>query len=346
MKRIIFVFIGILAAVSGFSQANLQPAATVNLIRTEQITVGQLRTEVTRLEQASGQTLPQAERLEVLDVMINERLALQAAERDRVTVTDNEVNMQIQQLRNAMAQQVGRQPTDAEFAQAIRAESGLDMVTFREQLRRQLIVQKYLMEKKGHVISAVRQPTDEEIRAEYVLLRSTLVRPETIRVTMIQVPYGPDAASRARARTLADSLVREIGNDPSKFDEVAARSVAPNSGFQAGDAGYLPRTQEARQLMGQQFMDIAFALRQGQVSRLIEGTQAFHIVKVTENYAEKNLELTDIVQLGTRITVRDLIGQGMLNQRQQAVLGQASQELIDELRTGRTFQIFADNIRW
>jgi len=346
MKRIFIVFLTIITAVSGFSQATLQPAATINLTRTEAITVGQLRVEVERMEQASGRTMNHAERLQVLDVMINERLVLQAADRDRVTVTENELNQQIMQLRAGMAQQLGRQPTDAEFAQAVRNESGLDVATFRDQMRRQLIVQKYLMSKKGDLINSIQRPTDQEILTEYNLLRSELVRPETIRFTMIQVPYGPDAASRVRARTLAESLVREINNDLSKFDEVAARSVAPNSGYQAGDAGFLPRNQEARQVVGQAFMDVAFSLRQGQVSSLIEGLQGFQIIKVTENYASRQLDMTDILQLGTRITVRDYIGQLLLNQRQQAVLAQASQELVTELRTGRTFQIFENNINW
>jgi len=346
MKRLIFVFLGLLTAINGFSQAGLQPAATVNLIRTEPVTVGQLKVEVERMEKVSGRTLSQPERLQVLDVMINERLVMQAAERDRVLLTDNELNQQINQFRATMAQQIGRQPTDAEFAQAVMSESGLDVPTFRDQLRRQLIVQKYLMAKKGDIIQGVKIPTDDDIAAEFALRKAELVRPDTIRFNMIQVPYGADAAARARARTLADSLVREINNDPSKFDEVAARSVAPNSGFQAGDAGYLPRNTEARQYAGQAFMDTAFSLRQGQVSRLIEGQQGFQIVKITENYASKQLELTDIFQMGSRVTVRDYIGQFLLNQRQQAALVKASEELVAELRAGRSFQVFENNIKW
>ena len=346
MKQIFFVIIGLLITLPAFSQTGLQPAATVNLIRTEAISVGQLRSEVERMERSTNRTLSQAERLHVLDVIINERLVLQAAERDRVMVTDNEINQQLQQLRNNLAQQLGRQPSDAEFAQAITNESGMDLPTFRDQLRRQMVVQKYLVSRKGDLLNTIRPPTEEEIVVEYNLLRGDLVRPETVRFSMILVPYGPDAASRTRARTLADNLIREIGSDPSKFDEVAARSIAPNSGYQAGDAGFLPRNQEARNLVGQEFMDVAFSLRQGQVSRLIEGAQGFQIIKITENYAVRNLELTDILQLGTRVTVRDYIGQLMFNQRQQAILAQASQELVSELRTGRTFQIFQNNIAW
>ena len=346
MKRILFVLLGLFMAIPAFSQSALQPAATVNLTKTEAITVGQLRTDVERMEKASGKSLSKPERLQVLDVMINERLVIQAAERDRIMVTENEVNQQIQQLRNVLAQQLGRQPTEAEFSQAVKSESGLDMQTFREQLRRQFIVQKYLMAKKGDIINSVKTPTDEEILSEYIIRKSELVRPETIRCSMIQISYGSDAAARTKAKTLADSLVKEINNDPAKFDEVAQRSVAPNSGYKAGDAGYLPRNQEARNLLGQNFMDIAFSLKQGQVSRLIEGKDAYQIIKVTENYAGKQLELTDILQFGTRVTVRDYIGQSLLNQRQQAALKQASEEIVKELRTGKTFQIFENNINW
>jgi len=346
MKRIIFVFLALLIAFPAFSQSGLQPAATINLTRTEAITVGQLRTEVERMEKSTGRTLTQAERLQVLDVIINERLVMQAAERDRILVTENEINQQIQQFRSSMAQQIGRQPTDAEFAMAVMNESGLDVPSFRDQLRRQMIVQKYLMSKKGDLINSFKIPTDEDIAAEYNLLKSDLVRPDTIRFSMIQVPYGPDAASRTRAGTLAQALITEINNDPSKFDEVSLRSVSPNSGFQAGDAGYLPRNQEARSVVGQPFMDVAFNLNQGQVSRVIEGQQGFQIIKVSEKYSSKSLELTDIIQLGTRITVREYIGQGLLTQRQQAILAQASQELVTELRSGRTFQVFQNNINW
>jgi len=347
MKRIIFfTVLCVLAAVSAFSQAGLQTAAIVNLIRSEPITVGQFRTEVERAEKSAGRTLTQNERLQILDALINERLVLQAAERDRIIVTDNEINQHFQELRGMLAQNIGRPPNDAEFAQAVMNEFGMDVQAYRDQARKQMIAQKYLMAKKGSQIESVKQPTEAEIAAEYSLLRRELVRPETVRFSMIQVLYGSDAASRTKARELADRLVREIGSNPSKFDEVAARHVAPNSGYMAGDAGFLPRNQEARALVGQNLMNAAFSLRQGQVSSLIEGVQGFHIIKVTENYEQKNLELDDILQLGSNLTVRNYIGQVLLNQRQQETIAKATEEIISELRTSRTFQVIESNLRW
>ncbi|MDR1899053.1 MAG: peptidylprolyl isomerase, partial [Treponema sp.] len=141
-------------------------------------------------------------------------------------------------------------------------------------------------------------------------------------------------------------LFREIGSNPSKFDEVVLRGQAPDSGFQAGDAGFLPRNMEAQQLMGADFINTAFSLKQGEVSKLMEGIRGYQIIKITETYDMKNLELGDIFQLGTRVTVRDYIGNSMLQQRQQEVFAKATQELVTELRAGKTFQVFERNIAW
>jgi len=343
MKRtILFLILIFSLAVSGFSQV----AAIVNLTKNEPITVAQLRTEVERMEKASGKTLSKTERLQVLDIMINERLAIQAAEKEKITISENEVNTQIQQLRAVLAQQLGRQPTDDEFNQAVKKESGLDFPVFREQLRKQLIVQKYLMAKKGDLIKNIKEPTEAEIIDQYNLAKAQFVRPETIRFSMIQVPYGPDAASRAKARDLAISLVKEIGSNPSKFDEVVTKSRVPNSGYIAGDGGFIPRNHEAQNIVGQDFINTAFNLKQGEVSKLIEGTPGYQIIKVTENYSMKSLELDDIIQPGSSVRVRDYIKQALLNERQQAALTKASEELISDLRKDKPFRVNDNNINW
>jgi parvulin-like peptidyl-prolyl isomerase len=298
------------------------------------------------MERQTGRVLSAQDRRMVLDVMINERLTLQAAERDRVTISEGELNQQIQQLRTNMAQSVGRQPTDAEFATAIRNETGLDLQAFREQLRRQTLVQKYLVSKKQNILQSVRTPTDAEILNYYNNNKTEFVRPDTVRFSMIQIPFGAAAADKVKAKELADRLIQEIGANPAKFDEAVIRSQAANSGYQGGDGGYLPRNAQAQQLVGQELLETAFSLKQGEVSRLVESPRGYHILKVTETYELKTLNLDDVIQPGTRMTVRDFIGNQMLQQRQQAVMTQASQELVTELRAGNSFQIFDNNINW
>jgi len=366
MKRclILFLLTG-LTAVTAFAQIGLQSVAIVRLTRTEPITVRQLQAE---LETLAWQDLAQRNRRppsadevsrtalsssiemrrQVLDVMINERLALQAAERDRITVTDNEINQHIQQLRQQMAQSLGRMPTEAEFATAIRNETGQDFPAFRDTLRRQAIVQRYLMSEKEHVLRNIPEPTEAEILNFFNLARTDFVRPDTVRFTMIQVPFGADATSRSRAREVANGLTQQIGTSPARFDEAVMRAQLPNSGYMAGDGGFLPRNLQAQQMTGAEFMNVAFSLRQGEVSRLIEGPRAYHIIKITETYPQAALGLDDILDLGSRMTVRQFIWRNLFQQRQQETMMRAQQELILRLRTGTPppFQVMENNLNW
>jgi parvulin-like peptidyl-prolyl isomerase len=342
MKRLFnLVLLSGIFTVTLWAQMDLQPVAIVRLTKTEPITVKQFRTEVEKMEQQDRRTYNAAERRQILDVMINERLAIQAAERDRITVSDNEINQQLQQLRSSMAQTQGRQPTDAEFAEAIRVETGQDLPAFREQLRRQFVIQKYLMSKKQDLIQSAKEPTEAEIQSTYNLRKAEFVRPDTVRFSMIQVPFGND---RPKAKALVDRLIQEIGSNPAKFDEAVIGSRSPNSGYQGGDGGYLPRNAQAQELVGSELMDAAFSLKQGEVSQLVESSRGYHIIKVTETYAMKSLALDEVIQPGSRMTVHDYIRSMLFQERQQEVINKATQELVTELRMGNSFQVFENNL--
>ncbi|MDR1411427.1 MAG: peptidyl-prolyl cis-trans isomerase [Spirochaetaceae bacterium] len=344
MKRFLpFVLFGLALVAAVPAQTDLQPAAIVRLTKTEPITVKQLRTEVERMETQARRKFSPAERRQILDVMINERLAIQAAERDKITVTDNEVNQQIQQLRDQLRQSLGRAPTDAEFTRAIADETGLELNALRDQIRRQGIIQRYLVSKKQDILQSVKAPTEAEIVDFFNNNKTQFVRPDTVRLSMILVPYGQD---RTKARALADQLIREIGSSASRFDEAVLKAQAPDSGYQGGDAGYLPRNDQAQQRVGQDLLRAAFNLKQGEVSSLVESPQGYNILKITETLEMKPLGLDDMAQPGTRVTVKRYIEDYLSQQRQQEVLARAQQELVTELRTGNPFQVFEANLNW
>jgi parvulin-like peptidyl-prolyl isomerase len=364
MKRILFFLIAAVMTVSSAAaQTDLQPAAIVRLTKSEPITVKQFRTETERIvrEQLmmslrrtptqeemtkAVQNLSSQEKRQILDIMINDKLAVQAAERDKVTISDNEINQQIQQFKSGLAQNLGRTPSDDEFASLVRTQMGIEMPALREQLRKQLVIQKYLMAQKQDQFKNVSNPTDAEIQNAYNLARAQLVRPDTVRFSLIQVLYGVDSAAKAKAKETADRLIREIGASPSKFDETFIKGQAPTAGYQAGDGGYLPRNLQAQEAMGASFLNAAFSLKQGEVSRLIEGLKGYQIIKVTETYGQKNLELDDIFQLGTRITVREYIYRSLLQDKQEEAIRKATNELVAELRKGNPFQVFESNLTW
>jgi hypothetical protein len=71
-------------------------------------------------------------------------------------------------------------------------------------------------------------------------------------------------------------------------------------------------------------------------------------VKVTELYAQTTLGLNDPYQLENKKagSVRDYIGSMLYQQRQQKVVEDATSALIEELRTGKPFKIFEENLNW
>jgi parvulin-like peptidyl-prolyl isomerase len=370
MKRFLIASsLCLLVSSLGFAQLDLQTIAVVKLTKSEPITVKQVKTEAEQYVRAAViqetgrqptadelskavQSLSLDDKRQVLNLMINEKLTLQAAERDKVSISENEVNQQISALRSQLAQNIGRQPTDAEFSLAIRNQMGLELPAYRDMVRRQLLLQKYLIEKKQGVINGFKTPTEGEILAEYKLRETQLVRPRTVRFSMIEIPYGSD---KAKAKELADRLVREISGNPAKFDEAVLTGQAPSSGYRAGDGGYLPMIPQAQAAAGKDFIDAAFSLKQGEVSKLIENVRAYQIFKITESYEKKDLELDDLYQLGgvrtpdgnvVNLTVKDYIYNGLLQQRQTEALQKATQELVVELRRGNPFTIDEKLLNW
>jgi parvulin-like peptidyl-prolyl isomerase len=248
-------------------------------------------------------------------------------------------------MKSLLAQNLGRPPTDAEFAQAVRNEYNLDVAAFRTEMRKMYTAQKYLMTKKEALFKSLKEPTEAEIKKFFEDNQTKLfTRPQTVRLSALQIPFGAD---KLKAKEQADRLARDIGSDGDKFDETALRGRLPNSTYKSGDDIYLPRNDQARDVAGDEFVDAAFSLRRGEISKVIAGRDAYYLVKVISIYSPTVLKLDDIYQLGVPMTVHDSIGTMLAQQKQQEVLAKATQELITELRAGgRTYKIVEANIKW
>jgi parvulin-like peptidyl-prolyl isomerase len=349
MKRLFFTAIFCLVAAGVcFAQNDMQTVAIVNLIKQEPISVRQLKTELAPLEKSIGRSLQVSERRQALDDLVNQRLILQAAERDRVTVSTADIDNAVNSLRNQLAQQIGRRPTEAEFTQALQ-QNGTTMAGIREQARKQLLIERYVMAKKQSLFQSIREPTEEEILRVYNLNKVKFVRPDMVRISLISIPYGADSSAKAKAKETADRLAREIGNNPDKFDEAALKGQAPNAGYGADRGFYISRTQEAQQQTGEQFLNIAFSLKQGEVSSLIENASiaAYQFIKVTEIYPYQTLQLDDIMDPANPVTVRNYISQNLADVKSQQLWQQALKELIDELRKDKTaVTIYDQYLNW
>jgi hypothetical protein len=347
-KHIAVVFFLFLSAAFLPAQNDLKTVATVTLTKTEPITVKMLKDQVKQVEAAMGQPLDAAERREVLDSMINERLAIQAAERDRIVVTDAEVNQQLNEMRSQLAQMLGKPPTDAEFAAVLRQQTGMDLPAYREQAKKSLTIQKYLLAKKQDVLRSITEPTAQEIEKEYDMNSTELVQPETLEFSAIVFPVSNNN-ERNKKREEANKAAREINNSAEAFDEKLQRGKAPNAGYNVAQRSILQKNSAGQQRAGQVFMDEAFALSQGRVSKVLEipsgPMRGYYIIKVTSKYPKKFLTLDD-THLGYGETVRVVLRESIMQRKQQELLTRAQRELVDELRKGNPYKIFEENLNY
>jgi hypothetical protein len=307
-----------------------------------------LKERVKQMETALGQTLNASMRREVLDGMINERLVLQAAEREKISVTDAEVNQQFNELRNQLAQRLGRAPTDAEFNNAIRQQTGMELSAYRQEAKRMLTIQKYLVEKKQDVLRSIKEPTEAEIVKEYELNSTDLVQPETVEFSAIVFPVANDT-EKNKKREEATKIAREINNNPDTFDEKLQRGRAPNAGYNVAQRSIIQKNAGYQQRVGQAFFDGVFGLAQGKISKVLEvpsgQVRGYYIIKVVHKYPQKFLTLED-THLMYGETVRAVLRESIMQKRQQEVIAQAQQELIEELRKGNPYKIFEENLNY
>jgi parvulin-like peptidyl-prolyl isomerase len=274
-------------------------------------------------------------------------LACQAAEQENVTITERELNQavekELQPLVANLTQGLGRAPSEAEIDNALRTRTGgMTRTGFREQIRRSILTNKYLLFKKQTLLQSAVSPTEAEIQSLYNKARSEggFVRPDTIRIKMIYV--STINQSKAAALEKANQLIRQIGGDAGKFDEAVADSRNANSGYEGGDGPYLYKDERLRAELGIDFYDTAFSLRQGEVSKLLERPNGYYIIKVIETLRQKTFMLDDVYVYdneGKPVTVKNYIFLAESQRRTAELYERASIELVEELKKRGSVQI-------
>ncbi|MDB5944014.1 MAG: PpiC-type peptidyl-prolyl cis-trans isomerase [Ramlibacter sp.] len=95
---------------------------------------------------------------------------------------------------------------------------------------------------------------------------------------LIAVPKTASAADREKAKATAESLLAAVKKAPDSFADVARKnSQDPGSAANGGDLDFF-----ARGAMTKPFEDVAFSLKKGEISNLVETEFGYHIIRVTD----------------------------------------------------------------
>jgi parvulin-like peptidyl-prolyl isomerase len=350
MKRLLvfFSFLALSGAVIS-AQAIDKPAATVRLTKPETITVRQVKEAVDPYEKNAGRTFTAAERRQFLDGLITRKLIEQAAERDKIPVTDAEIKAEIDLQKKSMAATLGRDPTDAEFQAAIKS-SGTTLEKVQSALRYQILTVKYAKFKNPDIFSKIPQPTDAEVKAFYDANKTKyFVWPDIARVKWILVDTRnlTQKDERDKAAKRAEDIYRELKSGAKFEDLVAKYSDDTTTKYKGGDLGYLQRGEATQaQLLGADFMEAVFGLKKGETSGILTSSVGFAIVQVTERMDAKIASLDDKYPPAYTESVTDRIKAILLQNKQSEAYTKTLMDIADKLKKEAEIKIFEENLNW
>lgn len=213
-------------------------------------------------------------RSQVLNTLIEEKLAYAQALIDSVNVTEEEVNRQIDYQLSMLMQQYGSKEKVEQLygmsTEKIKRE-------LRENVKKELLVQR-LQEKKFGQIDASRREVEEFFKK---FKDSLGVIPERDKIYHVFKNPKLSAAVKEKYRKKAEAILDSIKNG-ADFAVMAKRySEDPGSATAGGDLGFVKRG-----VFYPEFEAAAFALDNKQLSGVVESPVGFHIIQLLDRRGE------------------------------------------------------------
>lgn len=351
MKRSLSLAVMFIAAVAvTWGQALDKPAATVKLTRSEVVTVSQLQKQIAPIEAQSKTTLTIDQRRQVLDGLIARVLIQQAAERDKVFVSDAELNGKLAEYRKAQSQalNLGRDLTDVEFQQLVK-NSGANWDDWLKNFKYNLLLNDYALFKNKNLGSSIAPVTDQDVQDFYDANKSSYFIDDivTLRHIFIDTRQLTTQADKDKAAKRADDILKELKAGAQFSDLVMKYSDDTQSKYNGGVFGSLLRSDaQHRQLYGTSFYDAVFKLKKGDVSGVVQSNLGYHIVQVTDRFDAKLLGLDDKVPPTNKNTVREIIKSSITVQRQTDAIQAALVQIVADLKKTAEIKVFDANLTW
>lgn len=198
-----------------------------------------------KLVEAGGET--------TLDNLITTTLVDQEAEKAGVTVTDADINQEIEDLKTQFG---GEEALNSALAQ-----SSMTMDDLKAQMPLQVKIRKILEPK---VVSTI---TDDDIKKYYDDNKASFNQEEEVRASHILV----------QTKEEADAILKQL-KDGADFATLAKeKSADTGSKDNGGDLDFFKRGD-----MVAEFSDAAFKLKVGETSGAVKTEYGYHIIKVTD----------------------------------------------------------------
>ncbi len=218
---------------------------------------------------------------QVLQRLIVERLQLQLAERRGIKIDELSLDQAMRNLakRNNF--------TLEQFRTAL-LKQGLDYVSFREQVRNEMMLEQL----RRRTIDEGIQVTEAEIEELVTESNEDLLKKEYeyhIAHILIAVPETPKPGQIEKAKHRS-ALVYDRAVSGSNFAKLAITASDAQDALQGGDLGWRSKAQ-----LPQAFLPQLAQMQPGDVSKIAQSPAGFHIFKVLDHREIKNTMVNQVL---------------------------------------------------
>ncbi|MGA8264158.1 MAG: peptidylprolyl isomerase [Ignavibacteriaceae bacterium] len=211
---------------------------------------------------------------QILNTMIDDKLVYAQATFDSIKVTDDEVTQRVDYQINYFIQQYGsRERLEQIYGMSLEKIKR----ELRDEVQKNVMIQK-LKEKKFGDVEASRREVEEFFNT---YKDSLGIIPEKVQISHILKIPEASKATKEKYRKIAQAILDSIkaGAD---FAKMAKKySEDPGSAKNGGDLGFVKRG-----VFYPEFEAAAFALKQGELSDIVETPVGFHIIQLLEKRGE------------------------------------------------------------
>jgi len=244
----------------------LEPIVKVNGVTVPRVLYAQTLSYMrARIPQGSVERYLNA-KFDAMESIINDELLYQEAKRLGLEATDADVE-------GALKDAASRAGGEAAFLAAMESQ-GFGGSFVKESIRKRQTIDRFVQE---HLLKNMEVSEAEEL--EYYNRNLDRFTPETwVRVQriLVRIPPKADSADVAVARKRADSILSLLRRGE-KFETMAHEYSEDQVASMGGDLGFIKRG-----VASPQFDAVAFNLRPGEISDVVEDDTGFHIIRLVQ----------------------------------------------------------------
>ncbi len=285
LARLAWVAVVVFAAAlqaAGIATASERIAAIVNKeVILESDVDEQLRVAAANLRVDPSDSVTVAKlRKDVLRQLIDEQVILAEAQKQGITISKTDLDQAVKQaIQNVRTRMGTEQNFQAALKEEHTTEEGLRK-KYEPDVKKQLLVMRLV----GKEVQNRTTVTDAEVKTYFTAHHDSLgKKPEQLKLSAIVIGFEADSVATKKLHTRADSLRNLVVVKKQPFEDVARKFSDDPSGVRGGDLGTFARGE-----MVGEFEDVAFSLKQNEISQPTRSRYGWHIIQVLEHFPKSD----------------------------------------------------------